>query len=205
MSGSAESKKTHTQELLQVPAAGMDSSPRQNIESGVPGVRLNLVTMRHEISDAALAEDTLSTGSPSAQVIVMLAKGDLRAASELVTETRLNDPQNFVMRVLDTSLTRAGGDSARATKRLRALLTEFKGTEHESILQQHLGFAYVESGDLLAGANRFRKALDLRTASAADARLVESSRACLAAVTERLPAVHAAEHAEAHQSQGPEH
>ncbi|GAA5226848.1 hypothetical protein [Paeniglutamicibacter antarcticus] len=190
-----DSAKTHTQELLQVPAAGLDSSPRQNIESGVPGILLNLMTMRHEVSDAALAEKTLQSGSASSQVIVLLAKGDLRAASELVAETRLNDPQNFVMRVLDTSLTRAGGDFARATKRLRALLTEFKGTEHESILQQHLGFAYVESGDLLAGANRFGKALDLRTAEGADTHLIESSRACLEAVTARIPAQHTGEHA----------
>ena len=76
-----DSAKTHTQELLQVPAAGLDSSPRQNIESGVPGILLNLMTMRHEVSDAALAEKTLQSGSASSQVIVLLAKGDLRACS----------------------------------------------------------------------------------------------------------------------------
>jgi hypothetical protein len=175
---------THTQALLQVPVGGLDSAPRQNIESGIPGVRLNPSLMRHEISDAALAEETLRTGSPAWQVVVLLAKGELRAASELVAETRLSDPQDFAMRVLDTSLTRAAGDAPRAINRLRALLTEFKDTEHEAILQQHLGFAYVESGDLLAAANRFRKALDLRTAAGADAHLVESSRACLASVLE---------------------
>ncbi|WP_411734050.1 hypothetical protein [Paeniglutamicibacter sp.] len=173
---------THTQALLQVPAGGLDSAPRQNIESGIPGVRLNPTLMRHEISDAALADHTLRTGDPSSQVVVLLAKGELRAASELVAETRFIDPQNFAMRVLDTSLTRAAGDAPRAINRLRALLTEFKDTEHEAILQQHLGFAYVESGDLLAAANRFRKALDLRTAADADAHLVESSRACLESV-----------------------
>ena len=73
----------------------------------------------------------------------------------------------------------------RAINRLRALLTEFKDTEHEAILQQHLGFAYVESGDLLAAANRFRKALDLRTAAGSDAHLIESSRACLESVLEQ--------------------
>jgi hypothetical protein len=175
---------THTQALLQVPVGGLDSAPRQNIESGIPGVRLNPSLMRHEISDAALAEETLRTGSPAWQVVVLLAKGELRAASELVAETRLSDPQDFAMRVLDTSLTRAAGDAPRAINRLRALLTEFKDPEHEAILQQHLGFAYVESGDLLAAANRFRKALDLRTAAGADAHLVESSRACLASVLE---------------------
>lgn len=173
---------SHTEALLQVPAGGLASAPRQNIESGIPGVRLNPTLMRHEISDAALAEATLRTGSPSSQVVVLLAKGELRAASELVAETRFIDPQNFAMRVLDTSLTRAAGDAPRAINRLRALLTEFKDTEHEAILQQHLGFAYVESGDLLAAANRFRKALDLRTAAEADAHLVESSRACLESV-----------------------
>ncbi|MGB9034196.1 hypothetical protein BLJ79_12625 [Arthrobacter sp. UCD-GKA] len=175
---------THTQALLQVPVGGLDSAPRQNIESGIPGVRLNPSLMRHEISDAALAEETLRTGSAAWQVVVLLAKGELRAASELVAETRLSDPQDFAMRVLDTSLTRAAGDAPRAINRLRALLTEFKDTEHEAILQQHLGFAYVESGDLLAAANRFRKALDLRTAAGADTHLVESSRACLASVLE---------------------
>ena len=175
---------THTQALLQVPVGGLDSAPRQNIESGIPGVRLNPSLMRHEISDAALADETLRTGSAAWQVVVLLAKGELRAASELVAETRLSDPQDFAMRVLDTSLTRAAGDAPRAINRLRALLTEFKDTEHEAILQQHLGFAYVESGDLLAAANRFRKALDLRTAAGADAHLVESSRACLASVLE---------------------
>ncbi|MBV1778424.1 hypothetical protein KRR55_04750 [Paeniglutamicibacter sp. ABSL32-1] len=175
---------THTEALLQVPAGGLASAPRQNIESGIPGVRLNPTLMRHEISDAELAEETLRTGDPSSQVVVLLAKGELRAASELVAETRFIDPQNFAMRVLDTSLTRAAGDAPRAINRLRALLTEFKDTEHEAILQQHLGFAYVESGDLLAAANRFRKALDLRTAADADAHLVESSRACLESVLE---------------------
>lgn len=184
MSTTTHMDLTHTEALLQVPEGGLASAPRQNIESGIPGVRLNPALMRHEIFDAELAEEVLRTGAPSSQVVVLLAKGELRAASELVAETRFIDPQNFAMRVLDTSLTRAAGDAPRAVNRLRALLTEFKDTEHESILQQHLGFAYVESGDVLAAANRFRKALDLRTAADADAHLIESSRACLESVLE---------------------
>ena len=179
---------THTQALVQVPVGGLEPRPRQNIESGIPGVRLNPSLMRHEISDAALAERTLETGPASWQVVGLLARDELRAASELVAETRFNDPQDFEMRVLDTSLTRAAGDSQRAVNRLRALLTEFKDTEHEAVLHQHLGFAYVESGDLLAATNRFRKALELRTAAGAGANLIESSRACLESVLERTGA-----------------
>ncbi|EMQ97626.1 tol-pal system YbgF family protein [Paeniglutamicibacter gangotriensis] len=183
-----ENDLTHTQALVQVPAGGLEPRPRQNIESGIPGVRLNPALMRHEIADAELAAETLRTGPASWQVVVLLAKNELGAASELVAETRFIDPQDFAMRVLDTSLTRASGDSQRAISRLRALLTEFKDTEHEAVLQQHLGFAYVESGDLLAAANRFRKALDLRTAAGADAHLIESSRACLESVLQYLGA-----------------
>jgi Flp pilus assembly protein TadD len=177
---------THTQELLQVPASSTAGASTANIESGIPGVRFDPQSMSQTISDEALADETMARGNAAEQVVVLLARGQVRAASELVAETRFNEPQNFAMRVLDTSLTRAAGDPQRAANRLRALLTEFNGTAHESVLQQHLGMAYVESGDLRAAATRFRKALDLRIAEGADERLVDSSRRCLQALTVRL-------------------
>ncbi|MFJ6416133.1 tetratricopeptide repeat protein [Paeniglutamicibacter sp. NPDC091659] len=176
---------THTQELLRVPASAAPSATH-NIESGIPGVRFDPQSMSQTISDEALADETMARGNAAEQVVVLLARGHVRAASELVAETRFMEPQNFAMRVLDTSLTRASGDPQRAANRLRALLTEFDGTAHESVLQQHLGMAYVESGDLRAAATRFRKALDLRIAEGADERLVDSSRRCLEALTARL-------------------
>ncbi|ASN39269.1 hypothetical protein [Paeniglutamicibacter terrestris] len=188
MSTATDLDLTHTQALLQIPAGGL-ASERHNIETGIPGVRLNPTLMRHEISDPELAEAALRSGEPSSQVVILLAKGELRAASELVAETRFLQPQNFAMRVLDTSLTRAAGDAPRAINRLRALITEFKGTAHEAVLQQHLGFAYAESSDLLAAANRFRAALDLRIASNADQHLIEMSRACLESVLDHTASV----------------
>lgn len=177
---------THTQALAQVPATGIPAKATHNIETGIPGVCFDLQTMTQLITDEALADDTLATGSATDQVVVLLARRQLRAAGELIAETRFNEPQNFAMRVLDTSLTRATGDPKRAANRLRAMLTEFNGTAHEAILQQHLGMAYVESGDLRAAATRFRKALDLRIAEGADERLIDSSRRCLEALSARV-------------------
>jgi hypothetical protein len=177
---------THTQQLMQVPASTTSGASTPNIETGIPGVRFDPESMSQTISDEALADQTMARGNAAEQVVVLLARGDLRAASELVAETRFNEPQNFAMRVLDTSLTRASGDPQRAANRLRALLSEFNGTAHESLLQQHLGMAYVESGDLRAAATRFRKAIDLRTAEGADQRLIEFSRRCLDALLPRL-------------------
>lgn len=177
---------THTQELLQVPAASASDPSTDNIETGIPGVLFCPGSMSQVISDEALADATMARGNAAEQVVVLLARGQLRAASELVAETRFKEPQNFAMRVLDTSVTRASGDPQRAANRLRALLNEFNGTAHEALLQQHLGMAYVESGDLRAAATRFRKALDLRTADGSDERLIDSSRRCLEALHSRL-------------------
>ena len=177
---------THTQALTQIPAEGLSAKPTQNIETGIPGVSFDLQTMTQVITDEALADDTLAHGTATDQVVVLLARRQLRAAGELIAETRFKEPQNFAMRVLDTSLTRAAGDPQRAANRLRAMLTEFDGTTHEALLQQHLGMAYVESGDLRAAATRFRKALDLRSAEGADERLIDSSRRCLDALSARI-------------------
>ncbi|PQZ93810.1 hypothetical protein CQ018_09175 [Arthrobacter sp. MYb227] len=177
---------THTQALLQIPAAGIPGKATHNIETGIPGVSFDLHTMSQLITDEALADETLANGTATDQVVVLLARRQLRAAGELIAETRFNEPQNFAMRVLDTSLTRAAGDPKRAANRLRAMLTEFNGTTHEAILQQHLGMAYVESGDLRAAATRFRKALDLRIAQGTDDRLIDSSRRCLEALSARI-------------------
>ena len=62
MSTATHMDLTHTEALLQVPEGGLASAPRQNIESGIPGVRLNPTLMRHEIFDAELAEEVLRTG-----------------------------------------------------------------------------------------------------------------------------------------------
>lgn len=177
---------THTQTLTQIPASGIPAKATHNIETGIPGVCFDLQTMTQVITDEALADETLANGTATDQVVVLLARRQLRAAGELIAETRFNEPQNFAMRVLDTSLTRATGDPKRAANRLRAMLTEFNGTTHEALLQQHLGMAYVESGDLRAAATRFRKALDLRIAEGGDERLIDSSRRCLDALSARI-------------------
>lgn len=184
--GPATAGLTHTQALTQIPATGILAKATHNIETGIPGVSFDLQTMTQLITDETLADDTLANGGATDQVVVLLARRQLRAAGELIAETRFNEPQNFAMRVLDTSLTRATGDPKRAANRLRAMLTEFNGTTHEAILQQHLGMAYVESGDLRAAATRFRKALDLRIAEGADERLIDSSRRCLDALSARI-------------------
>lgn len=180
---------THTQALLQVPASTTSGASTANIESGIPGVRFDPQTMSQTISDPVLADQTMARGNAAEQVVVLLARRQLRAAGELIADTRFAEPQNFAMRVLDTSLTRASGDPMRAANRLRALLTEFNGTAHESLLQQHLGMAYAESGDVRAAATRFRKAMDLRIAEGADQRLIDSSRHCLEALAGRLQAL----------------
>lgn len=196
MTHDATTSLTHTQQLLQVPASSTSGAATANIETGIPGVRFNTQTLTQEISDEALADQVMKSGNAAEQVVVLLARRQLRAAGELVADTRFTEPQNFAMRVLDTSVTRASGDPQRAANRLRALLSEFNGTAHESLLQQHLGLAYVESGDLRAAATRFRKAMDLRLAEGADSRLVESSRRCLEALAGRLDAAPATQGAE---------
>jgi tetratricopeptide (TPR) repeat protein len=168
------------------PTAAAD---RSGIDTGVPGVVNDARTLLPRVVDEEVAEQVLAGDDPCDRVVVLLARGDYLAAGEVVAETRLNDPRNFRMRVLDADVFRASGDPQRAIERLRSLLSEFAGTEHEAVLQQHLGVLYFTTGDYRAAVTRFRTALALRVQAGVADHLVNSSSRSLAAAELRLDGV----------------
>lgn len=159
------------------------------IDTGIRGLKIHPETLVPVIVDEALAREAFATGNPVEKVMVLVARGEVAEAGELVTETRLKDPQNFPMRVVDADVVRASGDPERAIKRLRSLIDEFKDTEHEHVLQQQLGVLYYTIGDYHAAVTRFRKALELRVAAGELEHRVEASRRSLAAAQERAGTV----------------
>ncbi|MDR4532741.1 tetratricopeptide repeat protein [Glutamicibacter sp. PS] len=159
---------------------------REGTDTAIAGILIDPETMRPFVSDEKAAEHSMLFGSPTDQVVIHLARGELSKAGELIAESRLTDPTNAHLRVLDTELTRARGDFDRAINRLRALLEEFAGTEYESLMQHHLGMSYYERGDYHAAATRFRTALQMREESGGRPHLIDASRICLQMAEEKL-------------------
>ncbi|MDN5727839.1 MAG: tetratricopeptide repeat protein, partial [Propionibacteriales bacterium] len=146
-------------------------------------------TLLAQVVDDAAAREAFATANPVEQVMIHVARGDVAAAAELVAETRLVDPRNFPMRVVDADVVRASGDPERAIKRLRSLIAEFKDSDHEAVLQQQLGVLYHTVGDHHAAVTRFRRALELRTAAGDEAFRIEISRRSLAVAQAKAPPV----------------
>lgn len=161
---------------------------RQGVDTSIDGILINPLTMRAYVADEAAAQRSMDVGSPTDQVVVHLARGELSQAGELIAEQRLVDPMNAHLRVLDTELTRMQGDVHRAINRLRKLAEEFAGTEYEPLMQHHLGMAFYESGDYRAAITRFSLALEQRQAIDSPQHLLEGSRICLEIAQERLRA-----------------
>lgn len=161
---------------------------RQGVDTSIDGILIDPATMRTYVADEAAAQRSLELGSPTDQVVVLLARGELSQAGEMLAEERLLDPMNAHLRVLDTELTRVQGDLHRAINRLRKLAEEFAGTEYEPLMQQHLGMAFYETGDYRAAITRFSFALEQRQAIDSPAHLLDGSRICLEMAQERLRA-----------------
>lgn len=165
------------------------TDPIDWIDTGIPGLKIHPDTLLARITDPGAADSAFASANPVEQVMILVARGDVADAAELVTETRLLDPQNFPLRVVDADVVRASGDPERAIKRLRNLIDEFRDTPHESILQQQLGVLYYSTGDYHAAATRFRTALELRTQAADEPFRIEISRRSLEAARGRTTSV----------------
>ncbi|MCW4464795.1 hypothetical protein OK351_04650 [Glutamicibacter sp. MNS18] len=161
---------------------------RQGADTTIDGILIDPETMRAYVADEAAARRSMEVGSPTDQVVIHLARGELSQAGEMIAEQRLLDPMNAHLRVLDTELTRMQGDLHRAINRLRKLAEEFAGTQYEPLMQQHLGMAFFETGDYRAAITRFSTALELRQAINAPRHLLDGSRICLEIAQERLRA-----------------
>ncbi|WP_417235092.1 tetratricopeptide repeat protein [Arthrobacter sp.] len=159
------------------------------IPTGIPGLSIHPGTLLAEVVDEAAASGAFDTANPVEQVMIEVARGNVSAAAELVTETRLLDPQNFPMRVVDADVVRASGDPERAIKRLRNLIEEYKDSAHEAVLQQQLGVLYYTVGDYHAAVTRFRTALELRIEAGDEQFRIEISRRSLAAAQAKSAAV----------------
>ncbi|MEE1621124.1 tetratricopeptide repeat protein [Zafaria sp. J156] len=159
------------------------------IETGMPGIKRDPGTLLPVIVDEELADGLLAGDDPCDAVVVLIVRGEHHAAAELVAETRLKEPQNIRMRMLDADLVRATGHHERSIRRLRSLLEEFAGTSHEAMLNQYLGILYYTTGDFKAAVARFRAALELHTAAGALPRRVELACRSLEAAEGRLAAV----------------
>ncbi|WP_334123993.1 tetratricopeptide repeat protein [Glutamicibacter sp.] len=167
-------------------AIDVASVNRQGVGTSVNGVLIDPETLKPYVADAQAAEHQMEVGSPTDQVMILLARGDLAEAGELIAESRLVDPTNAHLRVLDTELTRMQGDFDRAINRLRKLAEEFAGTDYEPLMHHHLGLSFFAKGDFKAAATRFRKAMDLRIALNDDAYLVNASSICLNIAEQRV-------------------
>lgn len=159
------------------------------IPTGIPGLSIDPGTLLAQVVDEDAAREAFATANPVEQVMIEVARGDVSAAAELVAATRLLDPQNFPLRVVDADVVRASGDPQRAIKRLRSLIDEFKDSPHEAVLQQQLGVLYFTVGDFHAAATRFRRALDLRTDAGDEAFRIEISRRSLQSAQSKATAV----------------
>lgn len=146
------------------------------MDTGIPGVRFALPELRPVVVDDAAAQATLAAQDAGDRVVVLIALGRFADAAEVVAESRLMDPANPRLRLLDTEVTRWNGDTERAINRLRRLLEEFSGTDAEADVLQQLGADFYTSGDVKAAATRFKAAWEGREAAGHDVRLVECSR-----------------------------
>ncbi|MGP5389794.1 tetratricopeptide repeat protein [Glutamicibacter arilaitensis] len=166
-------------------AIDVASVNREGVGTSVDGVLIDPQTLKPYIADEAAAERQLQVGSPTDQVMVLLARGDLAKAGELIAESRFVEPTNAHLRVLDTELTRMQGDFDRAINRLRKLAEEFAGTAYEPLMHHHAGLSFFAKGDFKAAATRFRKAMELRIALDDDAYLISAASTCLEIAEER--------------------
>ena len=148
----------------------------QLMDTGVPGVRFQLPSLRPIIVDQAEADRALAEQDAGHRVVVLIALGRFADAAEVVAESRLMDPSNPRLRLLDTEVTRWNGDTERAINRLRRLLEEFGGTAVEADVLQQLGADFYTQGDVKAASKRFRGAWEGREAAGADPRLIECAR-----------------------------
>ncbi len=169
-------------------AIDVASVNREGVGTSIQGVLIDPTTLKPYIADAAAASHQMQVGSPTDQVAILLARGELAQAGELIAESRFTDPTNAYLRVLDTELTRMQGDFDRAINRLRKLAEEFAGTEFEPLMHHHLGFSFFAKGDFKAAATRFRKAMEQRIAMDDDAYLINASSVCLQIAEERANA-----------------
>lgn len=151
------------------------------IHTGIPGLAIDPGTLLAQVIDDQAAAQAYLTANPVERVMILVARGEVADAAELVTETRLVDPQNFAMRVVDADVVRANGDPQRAISRLRNLIEEYKDLPHASVLQQQLGVLYYTVGDFHAAVTRFRMALDARREAGDEEFRIEISRRSLAA------------------------
>lgn len=148
--------------------------------AGFPGVRMNPDTLlpqvvNEEVLEAALADSV----DPADRIMALLLDGQAKEAAELLAEARYKDPESFKLRIFEAEVHRATNRFDRATQLLRHLISEVQGTQREAIVHQYLGRAYFVSGNAVAAAESFTKALDLRVAFAADASLIYSSAVAL--------------------------
>ena len=169
-------------------AIDVASVNREGVGTSINGVLIDPETLKPYIADAEAAEQQMQVGSPTDRVVILLARGELAAAGELIAESRLLDPTNSHLRVLDTELTRMQCNFDRAINRLRKLAEEFAGTEYEPLIHHHLGFSFFAKGDFKAAATRFRKAMEQRIEMNDDAYLINASSTCLQIAEERASA-----------------
>lgn len=166
-------------------AIDVASVNRQGVGTSIDGVLIDPNTLRPYIADESAAEHSMEVGSPTDQVVIHMARGELSKAGELIAESRFTDPMNAHLRVLDTELTRLKGDFDRAINRLRKLLEEFAGTEYEPLMHHQLGMSYFEKGDYKAAMTRFRTALEQREQMGSASHLLNASSVCYQIAEER--------------------
>ncbi|MFJ3957842.1 tetratricopeptide repeat protein [Arthrobacter sp. NPDC090010] len=149
-------------------------------ESGFPGIKVNPLTRRCEVVDEDLVDQTLAGDTrPWAEVFVLMVRGRGNEAAELLAEARIVAPESYELLLLDTEILYTRGRFEAAFERLRRLLAQYRGTDHEAEILQHLGNTYFSSGDFARSADAFEQALELRVAAHASPELIYSSTVAL--------------------------
>ncbi|MGG5174283.1 tetratricopeptide repeat protein [Pseudarthrobacter sp. J1763] len=149
-------------------------------ESGFPGIKVNPLTRRVEVVDEDMCDRALAASDrPADKVFVLMTRGKISEAAEILAEARFHEPESFDLLLLDAELLYVSGRFERSVERLKFLLAEYQGQEQEAYIRQHLGNTYFGLGDYARAVDCFEKALDLRVAVSADAALIYSSTIAL--------------------------
>ncbi|WP_285104003.1 tetratricopeptide repeat protein [Promicromonospora sp. MEB111] len=124
---------------------------------------------------------------PALEVLVALWSGAPDRAASLLKPLFDGDPTSLRLQTLAADVIRDRGDTSTAIKILEKLVDTHEYKPGEEVAVWHLGEALFVAGDYPHAAARFRRALDLRLATGADASSVNDSRMALNRALDLIP------------------
>ncbi|MFE7504355.1 tetratricopeptide repeat protein [Promicromonospora sp. NPDC057488] len=146
--------------------------------TGGPGWHTDPATLQPVLDDEAAFRAANAT-DPALEVVVALWSGEPDRAASLLKPVIDGDPTSLRLQVLAADVIRARGDTSTAIKILEMLVGRHEYKSGEEMAVRNLGEALFAVGDYPHAAARFRRSLDLRLATEAEASSVDASRTAL--------------------------